>query len=67
MGTQAVAEAVFNYQGVGTLFIDSLSSGAPNGFPLVAVFPFMIAVLIGAFCADVVAAMLDPRLREGSR
>jgi peptide/nickel transport system permease protein len=77
LGTQALAEALFNDIGVGTLLLGEMtgvasarfgfgtSAGVAAGnFYQVTIFLLLIAVLVGSLAADVFARYLDPRLRE---
>ncbi len=69
--TQALAEAIFNYTGLGTLLISEFSNVGLSGFGFgsgpfanfyqVAIFLLAIVVLVGTFSADVLAHYLDPR------
>jgi peptide/nickel transport system permease protein len=58
-----LVELVFNYPGVGFLFIQAVGA---EDFPLMQTL-FLIttlAVLVAVLIADVVNALLDPRVRE---
>lgn len=65
--TQAIAEAVFNYTGIGTLVLVNFSVGGGNiaGFDQVAIFFLAILVLLSTLTADLVSRALDPRFRRG--
>jgi peptide/nickel transport system permease protein len=57
-----ITEAVFNYPGMGRLFITSLTAGDYNvaiGFILISTF----LVLIGYLLSDVLYTFVDPRIR----
>ncbi|HUF30737.1 MAG TPA: ABC transporter permease, partial [Gemmatimonadaceae bacterium] len=55
-------ERIFSYQGMGSLTVDAIRNGDPE---LVASLVLLIAVLvsIGNLCADLLYAVVDPRLR----
>ncbi|MGI0132640.1 MAG: PQQ-binding-like beta-propeller repeat protein [Thermoplasmata archaeon] len=76
IGTQAVVEAMFSDQGVGTLLLGEMThvqstafgfASASAGFHVgnfyqVTVFLLVLVVLVGNLGADVLARLLDPRL-----
>lgn len=64
--TQAIAEVVYNYTGIGTLVLFNFSVGGGNvaGFDQVAIFLLGIVVLLSTLAADLVARALDPRFRR---
>lgn len=59
-----VIESVFNYPGMGSLLLDSISS---NDMPVVMIATLFIAiaVLLASFLIDIFSALLDPRIRFG--
>lgn len=61
--TQAIAEAVYNYQGIGTLIMFNFSTGGANvgGFDQVAIFLLAAVVLVSTLVADLISRTLDPR------
>jgi peptide/nickel transport system permease protein len=56
-------ERIFSYQGMGSLTVEAIRNGDPE---LVASLVLLIAVLvsIGNLCADLLYAVVDPRLRR---
>jgi peptide/nickel transport system permease protein len=64
--TQAIAEAVYNYTGVGTLVMVNFSVGGGNiaGFDQVAIFLLAAVVLGSTLVADLLSRLLDPRFRR---
>ena len=64
--TQAIAEAVYNYNGIGTLVMYNFSVGGANvaGFDQVAIFLLAAVVLGSTLAADLISRALDPRLRR---
>jgi peptide/nickel transport system permease protein len=64
--TQAIAEAVYNYNGVGTLVMYNFSVGGANieGFDQVAIFLLAAVVLGSTLLADLISRSLDPRFRR---
>ncbi len=59
-----VIESVFNFPGMGSLLLDSISA---NDMPVVMIATLFIAVavLTASFLIDMFSAMLDPRIRFG--
>ncbi|MBP3950057.1 ABC transporter permease [Bacillus suaedae] len=57
-----ITEAVFNYPGLGTLFLDSISN---RDYPVIMAINLILAVsiLIGNLLADIGYAIVDPRIR----
>jgi peptide/nickel transport system permease protein len=64
--TQAIAEAVYNYNGIGTLVMYNFSLGGANivGFDQVAIFLLAAVVLGSTLVADLLSRSLDPRFRR---
>lgn len=64
--TQAIAEAVYNYNGIGTLVMYNFSVGGANvaGFDQVAIFLLAAVVLASTLTADLISRALDPRFRR---
>ena len=64
--TQAIAEVVYNYQGIGTLVMFNFSVGGANvaGFDQVAIFLLAAVVLVSTLVADLISRGLDPRYRK---
>jgi peptide/nickel transport system permease protein len=64
--TQAIAEAVYNYNGVGTLVMYNFSVGGANvaGFDQVAIFLLAAVILGSTLLADLLSRALDPRFRR---
>lgn len=64
--TQAIAEAVYNYQGVGTLVMYNFSVGGASvaGFDQVAIFLLAALILGSTLAADLISRALDPRFRR---
>jgi ABC-type dipeptide/oligopeptide/nickel transport system permease component len=64
--TQAIAEAVYNYNGIGTLVMYNFSVGGANvaGFDQVAIFLLAAVILGGTLFADILSRALDPRFRR---
>jgi peptide/nickel transport system permease protein len=64
--TQAIAEVVYNYTGVGTLVLVNFSVGGGDvaGFDQVALFLLAILVLASTLAADLISRGLDPRYRR---
>ena len=62
VGGTVVIESVFNYPGMGNMLLSAISGG---DMPVVMIATFIIAivVLISSLLADVITAMLDPRIR----
>lgn len=58
-------ERIFSYQGMGSLTVEAIRNGDPE---LVASLVLLIAVLvsIGNLCADILYAVVDPRLRRSA-
>lgn len=67
--TQAIAETVYNYNGVGTLVMYNFSVGGANvaGFDQVAIFLLAAVVLGSTLVADLISRTLDPRFRRSER
>ncbi|WP_395449067.1 ABC transporter permease [Aminobacter sp. UC22_36] len=61
-GGALVTETVFTWPGMGRLFIDSLGY---KDYPVIMGLMMLSAVLvvIGSLCADIVVALVDPRIR----
>ncbi|MGC2288404.1 MAG: ABC transporter permease [Thermoplasmata archaeon] len=64
--TQAIAEAVYNYNGIGTLVMYNFSVGGANvaGFDQVAIFLLAAVVMGSTLVADLLSRALDPRFRR---
>ena len=62
VGGTVVIESVFNYPGMGNMLLSAISGG---DMPVVMIATFIIAivVLISSLLADIITAMLDPRIR----
>lgn len=62
VGGTVVIESVFNYPGMGNMLLSAISGG---DMPVVMIATFIIAivVLISSLFADIITAMLDPRVR----
>ncbi|MCI4317115.1 MAG: ABC transporter permease subunit, partial [Thermoplasmata archaeon] len=75
IGTQALVEAMFSDNGLGTLLLAEVANlrGEPPGFTgpttgnfyQVLVFLLAILLLVSTLCADILARYLDPRLHGG--
>jgi peptide/nickel transport system permease protein len=65
VGIAAIIEAVFSVPGIGQ---DLLSAIAGNDVPLIEaiVLVFAVVTVLGSFLADLLYAVLDPRIRYGS-
>lgn len=65
LGGSAIIEEIFNYPGMGLLF---LQSAQQYDFPvlLAIVLILAIAVVVGNFVADLLYAVIDPRIRYSS-
>jgi peptide/nickel transport system permease protein len=65
LGGAIITEKVFGWHGMGTMFLDSVSTGDFNGvmgyFLVIAVF-----AIIATIVADILYAILDPRIRIDS-
>lgn len=61
-----ITENVFNYPGMGLLFVTSASN---NDFPLIIATTLVagVATVIGSLLADILYAVLDPRIRYVSK
>ncbi|MBM7098015.1 ABC transporter permease [Bacillus sp. H-16] len=57
-----ITEAVFNYPGIGTLFLNSISN---RDYPVIMAINLILAVtiLLGNLLADIFYAVVDPRIR----
>ena len=64
VGGAIVIETVFNYPGMGGLLLDAVNG---TDYPLVMIVALIVAcvILIASFFADILAAVLDPRVRLG--
>jgi peptide/nickel transport system permease protein len=64
LGGALVTETVFTWPGMGRLFLDSLNY---NDYPVVMglVMISAIMVLLGSLLADLMTAVVDPRIRLG--
>lgn len=64
VGGTVVIESVFNYPGMGNMLLSAISG---NDMPVVMITTFIIAivVLLASMVADMVTALLDPRVRLG--
>ena len=62
VGGTVVIESVFNYPGMGNMLLSEISGG---DMPVVMISTFIIAivVLLSSVLADLITAMLDPRIR----
>jgi peptide/nickel transport system permease protein len=62
IGGAVVTETVFAWPGLGRLAVDSIRMG---DYPVVQaiVVSFALCVVFGNLVADIVAAMIDPRIR----
>ncbi len=62
VGGTVVIESVFNYPGMGNMLLSAISGG---DMPVVMISTFIIAivVLLSSVLADLITAMLDPRIR----
>jgi len=62
VGGTVVIESVFNYPGMGNMLLSAISGG---DMPVVMITTFIIAivVLLSSLLADIITAMLDPRIR----
>lgn len=62
VGGTVVIESVFNYPGMGNMLLSAISGG---DMPVVMIATFIIAivVLLSSVLADLITAMLDPRIR----
>lgn len=59
-----VIESVFNYPGMGSLILESIS-GSDMPVVMITLLLVAIAVLLASFLVDVLSALLDPRIRFG--
>ncbi|HHW32067.1 MAG TPA: ABC transporter permease [Clostridiaceae bacterium] len=59
-----VIESVFNYPGMGTLIVESIS-GSDMPVVMITTLFIAIAVLVASFLIDIFSAILDPRIRFG--
>lgn len=59
-----VIESVFNYPGMGTLILESIS-GSDMPVVMIAMLFVALAVLVASFLVDIFSALLDPRIRFG--
>jgi peptide/nickel transport system permease protein len=66
IGTLVIIEPVFNYQGLGRLFVNGVTT---RDYPLVQTGVFIVAIGVVAvnIVMDVLSRLIDPRLREGAR
>ena len=64
MGGSLIVEQVFNLPGLGRLLLSAISR---RDFPLLSGIVFYLAMMtvLLYFLADVISAMIDPRIRDG--
>jgi len=62
LGGAIITEGVYQYPGLGTLFINSISS---KDYPVIMVITLMIGffTLLGNLLADIGYSLVDPRIR----
>jgi len=64
VGGTVIIESVFNYPGMGSLMVSSIS-GSDMPVVMIATFVMTSSILIASFLVDVFAALIDPRIRFG--
>ncbi|HEV2316513.1 MAG TPA: PQQ-binding-like beta-propeller repeat protein [Thermoplasmata archaeon] len=80
IGTQAVAEALFNDVGIGRVIIAEMTQVASTGFGFhsalggtagnlyqVTIFLLLLVLLVSSLCSDILHQYLDPRLYRSER
>lgn len=65
VGGTVVIECVFNYPGMGSLLISSIS-GTDMPVVMIASMIIAVAILFSSFLVDILTAVLDPRVRFGA-
>ena len=66
MGATLVIESIFNWPGIGTVFVQSALQKDHN--LIVGAFIFtIIVIVVGNFLIDIIYGVLDPRIRIGSK
>ena len=65
VGGTVVIENVFNYPGMGSLLLSSVS-GSDMPVVMISTLILAIAIMAASFLVDIISAMLDPRIRFGS-
>ncbi len=64
VGGTVVIETVFNYPGIGSLMVNSIS-GSDMPVVMIVSLIFSFTILVTSFLVDVFTALLDPRIRIG--
>lgn len=65
VGGTVIIESVFNYPGMGSLMVSSIS-GSDMPVVMISTFVMTSSILVASFLVDVFAAIIDPRIRFGA-